>query len=703
MKSLRELCEKRPFAVALFVALVLLLVPYRTLLGPGVPSGRDLLPYFYPLKKHLAEALRAGEMPWIDRFRQGGLPLLAWPGVAAFDPGNLLFVSLPTAAAAKAWMLLRVLTGAAGFAVFLRVSGLPPLSSALGGLAWGAAGITASAASFLGFASAHAALPWFAAAVLRVRARRDARSLVLLAAATALLVVASVPEPLLAAALLALVLLAGRGPAAAAGVRERGATLVLWGAGGLLGGLLAAPALATYLVTGLESIRGVRGALLPGFAEMGSLPPMRLAELLADGVVADWTKTTVAPGIPRYPYFPSLTPGRVAWTLALLGLLAGRGVRLRASILAALGVLLALGPATPVAGWVAKVVPFASSIRYPEKWLVLFGFGIVWLASLGAAAIERALPARRALVFGLLGLLLAADRAVMTPKLLPMSDAAILTGRPALLASLPPVRGDEPPPRLLPLPGSELPPGAAPNDPAVSGPVMAAWAIPWTFTRFGVASVHEADYDAALPRAQLEWAMLLEKAPPDGPFVGALARSAGAVAVVIFETSPRERPVPRLLPVASPVSPVRFVSRVVREHGALQASTRFLRERAPVDLAVLSTEGEALVPSAGRVLRVSDRPNRLEVEVEVAGPAPGYLFVARPHVAAWSATLDGRSVSVDDANVGFTGVAVPPGRHVLRLRPSRGWLMIAAVMSALGLLATITLLWRKPSRGAVGA
>ena len=701
MKGLRDLFEKRPFAVALLVALVLLLVPYRALLGPEVPSGRDLLPYFYPLKTHLAEAVRAGEMPWIDRFRQGGLPLLGSPGVAAFDPGNVLFVLLPTATAAKAWMLLRVLTGAAGFAVFLRLSGIPPLSSALGGLTWGAAGITASAASFLGFASAHAALPWLAAALLRVRSRRDARSLVLLGVATALLVVASVPEPLLAGALLGVVLLAGRGPAA--GLRERGAALLLWGAGGLLGALLAAPALAALAFTGLESIRSVRGALLPGFAELGSLPASRLAELLADGVVADWTKTTVAAGISRYPYFPSLTPGRVAWTLALLGLLAGRGARLRASTLAALGVLLALGPATPVAGWISKVVPFAGSIRYPEKWLVLFGFGIAWLSALGAAAIERAAPARRAFVFGILALLLASDRALLTPRLLPMSDAAILTERPAVLASLASTRGDEPPPRLLPLPGSELPPGSTSNDPAVSGPAMSAWAIPWTFTRFGVASVHEADYDAALPRAQLEWAMLLEKAPPAGTLAAALARSAGAVAVVAPEASPGGRPVARLLPVANPVPPVRFVSRVVREPGPLAASTRFLRDRAPVDVAVLSAPGPSLVPSAGRVLRVSDRPDRLEVEVEVAGPDSGYLFVARPFVAARRATLDGQPAVVEDANVGYTGVAVPPGRHVVRLRPSRGWLMIAAVMTVLGLLALVALLRRTPSPGAVGA
>ena len=65
--------------------------------------------------------------------------------------------------------------------------------------------------------------------------------------------------------------------------------------------------------------------------------------------------------------------------------------RLRATALTVLGVLLALGPATPVLGLLLRVVPFTSSIRYPEKYAVLFGFGIVWLAALGAEALERAL------------------------------------------------------------------------------------------------------------------------------------------------------------------------------------------------------------------------------------------------------------------------------------------------------------------------
>ncbi|HQP87404.1 MAG TPA: hypothetical protein PLL76_14220 [Thermoanaerobaculia bacterium] len=696
MTSVREICEKRPFAVALFVALVLLLVPYRVLLGPGVPSGRDLIPYFYPLKTHLAEAVRAGEMPWIDRFRQGGLPLLAWPGVAAFDPGNLLFVLLPTAAAAKAWMLLRVLTGSAGFAVFLRLSGLPPLSSALGGLAWGAAGITASAASFLSTSSAYAALPWLAAALLRVRSRRDGRSLVLLAAATAFLLVASVPEPLLAASLLALVLLAGRGPSS--GPLERGKTLLLWVAGGLLGTLLAAPVVATYLVTGAESIRGVRGALLPGFAEEGSLPPIRLAELLADGVVADWTRTSAAPGIPDYPYFPSLTPGRVAWTLALLGLLLGRGARLRATTIAALGVLLALGPATPVAEWISSLLPFATAIRYPEKWLVLFAFGIAWLVALGAAVLEKAVPARRLPVFGLLGLFLALDRSAITPRLLPTSEARMLDEAPAVLTALPVARVDTPP-RILPIPGTKRVPGAVLPTPAAGGRATAAWVLAWSYTRFGVASVFEMDYDAALPRAQLEWANLVEDAPLGSPLAIALARSAGAEAVVVPDRGPGGLPVAGLRRIANPVSPFRFVRRVVREPDALAASSRFLRERAPVDLAVLSAPGVELVPSRGRILRVSDRPARLEIEVAVDGPEPAYLFVARPLVAARRATLDGRPVSVDDANVGFTGLSVPPGRHVVRLQPSGRWLIIAAVMSAVALLGLTFVRRRSPSRG----
>ena len=112
--------------------------------------------------------------------------------------------------------------------------------------------------------------------------------------------------------------------------------------------------------------------------------------------------------------------------------------------------------------------------------------------------------------------------------------------------------------------------------------------------------------------------------------------------------------------------------------------------------------GEGLVPSRGRVLRVSDRPSGLELEVEVAGPGPAYLLVCRPLVATREATVDALGVAVDDANLGFSGLAVPKGRHVVRLRPRRGWLIIAAVISALALAATSFLCLRRRRGGVPG-
>ncbi|HYN42979.1 MAG TPA: hypothetical protein VE129_14465, partial [Thermoanaerobaculia bacterium] len=123
-------------------------------------------------------------------------------------------------------------------------------------------------------------------------------------------------------------------------------------------------------------------------------------------------------------------------------------------------------------------------------------------------------------------------------------------------------------------------------------------------------------------------------------------------------------------------------------------STRFLREGAPTEGAFIRGAGEDFVPSRGRVLRVSDRPSRLELEVEVTGPGPAYLLVCRPLATTHEALVDARRVAVDDANLGFSGLAVAKGRHVVQLRPERGWLIIAAVTSALA-LAAITYLSRR--------
>jgi hypothetical protein len=220
------------------------------------------------------------------------------------------------------------------------------------------------------------------------------------------------------------------------------------------------------------------------------------------------------------------------------------------------------------------------------------------------------------------------------------------------------------------------------------------WAIPFSASLFGAASVLERDYDVALPRPQLDWVLFVESSPGNGPAATALARAAGALGTVAGESGPSGQSVPALRLFRDPVPPYRFVDRVVRGDDPQELATRFFEEGAPTGAAFVRSAGIGLVPSRGRILRVSDRPSRLELEVEVEGPGPAFLLVCRPLAATREAVVDGRGHAIDDANFGFSGLAVPKGRHVVQLRPRRGWLIIAFVTSALA-LATVTFLSRR--------
>ncbi|MBK6405414.1 MAG: hypothetical protein IPF66_10405 [Holophagales bacterium] len=239
--------------------------------------------------------------------------------------------------------------------------------------------------------------------------------------------------------------------------------------------------------------------------------------------------------------------------------MAGRGARMRALSTALLGILLAIGPATPVFGLFLGVVPFASSIRYPEKYAILFGFGVVWLASLGAASLERQLGGKDVPSLSRLALLLVLDRAAITARLIPMSPASLLEERPGVLAALPVPSGGESPPRVFPLAMYRAARRNAPNDPRETGAWATRWALPFSASRWGAVTVFERDYDVSLPRPQLEWVLFVEGSP-DGSFVlAALARAAGAVGAVMGEPGPagRDRSGVPLLPGSGPAVPVR--------------------------------------------------------------------------------------------------------------------------------------------------
>lgn len=597
--------------LALLSAFVLALLAYRHFFAANVPIGRDLLFYFLPLKAHIAEALRNGEVPWIDRYRWGGAPLLGAPGSAPFDPGNVLFVVLPLAVAVKVWTLSRLLLAIAGFALFARRWGLSWNAASVAGLVYGLGGVSISLAPFLGAHTAHAILPWFACFVLDAVRRTDRRSFASLAASTALLLVASCPEYVLYAVIVAMALLTVRGSEADAPTLRRAVLSLALAA--LAGALLAGPAVLPAISTAVRSARGPGGGTNLEFAGEGSLAVVRLKDLLADGLVADWSEVLSVPGLRMYPYLPSITPGRVAWLLVLAGLFAKGRARWAALSLCVVGVLLALGPATPVWILAARAVPLLRKVRFPEKHVILAGFGFAWLALLGLGLIERWLGGMRPVVWLCLLVATWLDRDRIARDLSPTADASIVEVPPPALRGLSPGDRDAPPLRLFTEDAYRETlrfPGGVRG--ATLGPVL--FLAPEYPSLFGFANQLERDYDLTLPRQAFEWTRLVPRVLSSRK--ESLLRFLRAVGVGAVESGEvkGDRLEPVLRPVESRVPPFRFASRVVADANARHVYERLLAEGFDPDTAYVPgldsfyanpSPAESSPSAIGRTLSVS--------------------------------------------------------------------------------------------------
>ena len=700
--------ERLRASLPLFGALLLALLPFRDFLGSGIPVGRDLLFYFFPLKAHLVEAALRGELPWVDRFRWGGSPLLGAPSAAPFDPANVLFVILPLGAAMKAWILLHVAVALVGFAAFARRLGLERAPAAVAGLVFALGGTTVSVASFPPTLSALSILPWFAAFVfdlVRAPRAREVAAVAKVAITAALILLATAPEFVLYATFVAVaIFFAARSEGG--GLAHVGRPLAALAAGALLAAGLAAIAVLPAGATAARSARSPEGG---GSFSDEALKPFavpRIADLVTDGFVADWTVVATAPGIPDYPYLPSVTPGRVAWILVVLGLVRKGPGRIAAAGLALFGILLSLGNATPAFGLAMRVLPPLGWIRYPERHLILAGFGLAWLAALGVRRLVDAVsPRALRIALPLLAFAVFLDREGITRRLSPVDDASVIARAPALLAQLPAVPAGAPPPRRFfqdlyaPVPVYDL------RDLAASGRVGRESLLPAYASLFGVGYQFEIDYDLSLSAEAFEWTRLLSRAVQESPRLARrIVRSVGVSAIVRSARDEDGRYRSRLERIADPVPPYRFAAKLVASTDPRAVVKQLLEDGFPVDTAYVdeAVPGVSPIPAAGRILAIDDRPSGLSLDVEVGGPGPGFLMLYRLREAVEEATLDGHPASVSRVAFGFAGLAIPPGRHSVRLRPDTRWVKIGSVIStviALGLAATLLRLRRRPAPG----
>lgn len=395
-----------PVAMAAFTAIILiafgpvlfagkLLLPLDNLRGhvpfqeitPTEPHGNllqgDLIQLVAPAGAEVRRALAAGRWPlWTARMG-AGMPLLADPQAEALAPLTLAGRALPVAEAAGVTAALRVYTALLFTFVLLRRQGLAVGPALFGAASWGLGGFLML---WLGWPLANVAalLPAVLYGIARCAECGGRRDALLLAAATAALLVAGHPETILYSLLLAAAFLAvglGRGGAAA---RRRPAVV----AGALaLGAFAVAPALlpaAAYLPQSLRAARLAEEVPPPAVAAAGERAIKRLLPIAAPNAF----------GNDRYVHYwggeniNEDASGFVGTTALLLAVLGAGGALARRRWRPAEGLMLGVAASCllvvalppPVVRLLAAI-PAGATSGYHHRLLSLLGFALAYLAA----------------------------------------------------------------------------------------------------------------------------------------------------------------------------------------------------------------------------------------------------------------------------------------------------------------------------------
>jgi len=84
------------------------------------------------------------------------------------------------------------------------------------------------------------------------------------------------------------------------------------------------------------------------------------------------------------------------------------------------------------------------------------------------------------------------------------------------------------------------------------------------------------------------------------------------------------------------------------------------------------------------------------VKGEVTIDKPRILFFTLPFDLGWVATVNGNPVELHQVNVGFSGLLLPEGKHVVELRYHLPGFMVSLIISVLSIVAIMFFLWRLP-------
>jgi hypothetical protein len=719
------------------LAAVITILFFDVVAGTGVFYTRDVGLYHFPLKAILRTVVENGEFPYWNPFISAGQPLAANPAHEVFYPLTWL-IMLPGLVYGFNWhALIHVYLAAFGTYALLRSLGTTRAAACLGALSFALGGFVLSALALFPFLFSAAWLPLTCLFTRHFLHHHAARDFALAAGALAMQFLVGEPVTVgQTGLLLGLYALSRKSR-----LRDLGA--------------VAAISITALLLSSVQTLPGIDHARdsvrAAGFdfktVSEWSTPPRRLIETVYPAFFGSarpdgdepYKGGELYPGR-RSPFFLSIYSG----LLVLVTMLAGLVLRIRGTWLyvsaAAVSLLLAFGSHTPLLRLLydAGVV---RSIRYPEKFLIM---GIFATVVFGALALDRILRgdtrlrntaaaiagltalvavfrvapldiARGVVLAVLLILAMRLRRQVLVP-LLGLFLLADLFPLLALAPRLPVGFYTTPPPVLRHL---------APDRPAYRAFLIGNWAqrarnrldykvmtpnrfivernalAGFTAATYGVRTAMDVDFDltglsASDDLAKAAWE-LQAVSPRWLDYVTAMSN---VRYVTLYR--PAAQAEAEAGGDARLMEPIRFIEGLSHPRYYFASRLATARDRRELVRKLASGQYDTrtafvadtpFLPAPGRVLRTAESANRALIDVEAEGVA--FLVMSVTAHKYWRVTIDGVEVPSVVTNVGYQGVVVPRGRHVVEMQYHNPLIAAGAGVSLATLLALLFAGWRQ--------
>ena len=676
---------------------------------------RDLSRVYYPERAVLHQLFRSGHLPLWNPLYAGGQPVAANPGFAVWYPPQWLMALPNLDLAFRLEIVLHYLLAAIGMYLLCRALSLRAGASLFGAVSFAFGGMLLASSSMLPTLFSLAWWPWIALACRRALRSRRAGDIALSALALGMVVLIGDPV---------MILLSGLGVLS---VARRKATILI--ALAIVAGSILVGAGQIIPALDLKRDSGRAEPIPYPSATFWSMPPIRAFELFYPNVIGRTSPDIAFTWSDSLYHFPlpwliSFYPGLLAGVAAVAGILRRRCGSGFAAAAFCIVWLVAIGSHGPLFRLLYLVT--GGSVRYPEHFFVAAIFAVTLFAAVvagdlftdarlrqtaAAVALVAAIGATiltfakndeiwrgawwpSAALAGALALILVAperlrapllaafviiDLAPRIPLLLPTLDAGYYTPPPlaaALQRSTPRVRIYSAADQTLRVAGP------AARLPFRRYPMIAREALlpeMQAIAGFGSIGADDVTLMHLLPSRTFHDVLALVRASGRTDRLPLLMTMAGVTDAVFLQPDFTPRVV------AFPNDRCWFADAVEQAPDPRQVVQRLLSSDT-LSPHIAFIDGPPFPPAPGRVLRIEERWNTFDADVDAAGRALLVLCIT-PH-RYWRAAIDGRAAPLIRANVGFQALVIPPGRHHIAMQYENPLVVGSAIVT----LASVVLL-----------